>query len=49
MRLTLALLRMDVGDAGGAGSKDGRREMSKKTTVTKQVRDDGGSVQGNRC
>lgn len=35
---SVSLLRMDVGDAGGAGSKDGRREMSKKTIVTIHVR-----------
>lgn len=40
---------MDVGDASRAGSKGGRREMSKEIVAIIQVRDDGGFVPRNRC
>lgn len=40
---------MDVGDAGRAGSKNGRREMSKGMVAVIQARDGRGFVRGNKC
>lgn len=40
---------MDVGDPGRAGSKDGRREMSRGMIAVIQARDGRGFVWGNKC
>lgn len=40
---------MDEGDAGRAGSKDGKREMSRGMIAVIQARDGRGFVRGNKC